>query len=338
MQYLDLDSQKEARLTCNRWSEVGTHGLFHTIYFAPRSDIISIFKEITEKPTLAAKIKELVYDARLFWAYIAEPVVYANAFNRHFSELAADSDDNDGWPDVASDDQSDHDSDSSDSGDGSSWSFDDDDCPTGPPWRTDVQFAVQNLRDSRLQYMTFLEEQTTILTSGQDMDALWTGLKRLPNLTKVSILDKFEHPLDHQPFLWGQHDHEKYDLWSHQSFGYAVAPSTWHEAEMARLQDPRPHAKAARSQGRRGEIDPTPIKDFPWDFRGIHNLFTAIAEYVPRLAELYVGCQESCLSAEVYAEDTRMSLWKQIAPRLMALKADCQNGLDFDKNGLVRNL
>ena len=331
LQYLDLDSKKEARLTCNRWSEVGAHELFRTIYFAPRSDIISIFKEITGKPTLAANITELVYDARLFWAYIPEPMVYANAFNKHWSELAALSDDGDKWSDVASD------VDSSGNVDGSGWDEFDDDYPIRPPSRTDVQFAIQFLRNSRLQYMAFLEEQTTILTSGQDMVALCTGLKRLPNLTKVSILDKFQHPLDYQPFVWDQHEYEKYYLWYHESFEYAVAPSTWHEAEMARLQDPRPHAKA-RYQGRNNEIDPTPIKDFPWDFRGLHTLFMAIAEYVPRLAELYVGCQNSCLSAEVYAEDTRMSLWKQIAPRLEALKADCQYGLDFDMKGLVRNL
>ena len=320
LQYLDRDSKKEARLTCNRWSEVGAHRLFHTVYFAPRSDILSIFKEITEKPTIAANITELVYDARLFWAYIAEPMVYANAFNQHISQLAADShsDDSDEWSHVDSDDQSDHDSDSSENGDGPGWSVYDHDCPFGPPSRTDVQYAIQTVRNSRLQYIAFLEEQTAILTSGQDMVALCTGLKQLPNLTKVSVLDKFEHPLDYQPFLWGQHVHEKYDLWSHQSFRQAVAPSTWN--------------------GRRHGIDPTSTKDFSWDFRGIHNLFTAIAEYVPRLAGLYVGCQKSCLSAEVYAEDTRMSLWKQIAPRLMALKADCHYDSNFDKNGLVRNL
>ena len=81
---LDTPSLKEARLTCRRWRDAGAHGLFHRVYFAPRKDIMDIFGKVTSNPAFASNIKELVYDARLYWGHMTEYGMYARAYERGY--------------------------------------------------------------------------------------------------------------------------------------------------------------------------------------------------------------------------------------------------------------
>lgn len=77
---LDIPSLKDARLTCRRWREAGAYGLFDRVYFAPRKDIMDIFATITSNPAFASNIRELVYDARLYWGHMTEYDMYARAY------------------------------------------------------------------------------------------------------------------------------------------------------------------------------------------------------------------------------------------------------------------
>ena len=81
---LDKPSLKNARLTCRRWRGAGAHSLFDRVYFAPRKEIMGIFGEITSNPAFASNIRELVYDARLYWGYMTEYGMYARAYERGY--------------------------------------------------------------------------------------------------------------------------------------------------------------------------------------------------------------------------------------------------------------
>lgn len=86
LRFLPKLSLKTARLTCKKWGEVGARCLFRRIYFAPRKELLDVFIAITQNAAFASNVEVLVYDARLFWPYVAEPEVYSKAHSLDFPE------------------------------------------------------------------------------------------------------------------------------------------------------------------------------------------------------------------------------------------------------------
>ncbi|KAG6986641.1 hypothetical protein G7Y79_00075g099130 [Physcia stellaris] len=169
LRHLDICCLKQARLTCRRWSKTGAYSLFHRIYFAPRKDLMTIFSAITENPAFASNITELVYDATMFWGYIAEPSMYARAFAH-------------GFP----------------------FRFPEDD--VGADFTEDPEPEIdaadeEKLCSSQQRYTALLKEQTSIIDHGQDLDALCAGLTRLPNLNRIWVLDCFLDDVDFNMYI-----------------------------------------------------------------------------------------------------------------------------------------
>ena len=73
-----------------------------------------------------------------------------------------------------------------------------------------------------------LREQRTILDSEQDADLLRTGLARLTNLKRISVLDRFANP-HYQWYI--PNDLQWYQGWTSKNFGFMTLPTRWERAE-----------------------------------------------------------------------------------------------------------
>ena len=199
---LDGKSLKAARLVCQRWGEASAHSLYHRIYFAPRENVMAAFKEITSNPLFANNITEIVYDARLFWAYMAHHSVYDIAHSCGFPNR---------YPDL----------------DGA---FDQFFSPDGNYRFTHVgissripEYRDKRVEESHLRYKAELQKQNSIMASAHDLDDLRFGTQRLFKLNQITVIDRFEHPLDYEPF--SLIDHEWYRSWSAKQFEGTAGPS-----------------------------------------------------------------------------------------------------------------
>lgn len=271
LRWLDVKSLKEARLTCRRWGEAGAHSLYRRLYFAPREDIMKEFTEITNKPAFAANVTEIVYDARMFWSHSATLPVYKKEFRRKFPTRR---------PENESSDESDSDTDS---------------------WSERVsEGSHAELTASHQRYIALLQKQTSIIASGQDLISLCAGMKQLPNLERVSLLDEFMKP-DYSPFLWDDGEFEWYH-WRSIKFTEGIAkPARWQETQFTA----------------------GTLEDHPWDLKGVRNLFQALSLHAPKLKTVLLGCQLSNLSTEIFNTPAVIATLTNSAPQLTILKVDC---------------
>ena len=149
---------------------------------------MDIFSIITDNPAFATNITEMVYDARMFWGHMKEKTVYAAAFRRGFPDRYPENEISD----------------------------DDEDAYSNSPSRLTKTGDFHKFRRSRRQYASVLQEQTSIIEAKLDFNTLCKGLTRLPNLTRISVLDRFKGPLDYDDYLWK--DFDWYRDWSAKSF------------------------------------------------------------------------------------------------------------------------
>ena len=129
-------------------------------------------------------------------------------------------------------------------------------------------------------------------------------MKQLPNLKRIAVLDWFQNP-DYLPFYWDNHEFEWYLRCSSKAHEGIALPTRWSEAD---CEDPEAHYK--------------PINEFPWDFRGINNLLTAIEDGAPQLRHLSFGCQMSNLSPDILLRKGHTKLLRRIASQLISFKMD----------------
>ena len=297
LRWLDLPSLKAARFTCRQWAEAGAYSLFNRLYFAPRHDLMDIFKSITEKPAFAANVTEIVYDARMFWNHMAQRSAYSKKFMREMADR---------YLDLKG---------------GSGVEYDHPDYIAGLLPEEQRRLLEEVLNESLRQYKCRLQEQTSIIASRRDFEVLCAGLERLPKVTQMSVMDRFEHPLDSQPFMWSQH--EWYNKWFSEQHKATARPSRWAEAEYV-------WAEADYSKD--------VMNDYPWDFQGIDNLFEAAILHAPRIEKILIGGQISNLSADLYNTATVANAMAQLAPRLTMLKVDCVLARIADGSVLTRIL
>lgn len=239
---------------------------------------MDIFSNITDNPAFAANITEMVYDARMYWSHMKEKSVYAMAFRRGFPEPYPENDISD--DDVVEAQEAYENSHPSQSKPGNS----------------------VKLRRSRRRYASVLQEQISIIENELDGDTLCKGLARLPNLTRISVLDRFIDPLDYDDYLWK--DFDWYHEWSAKRFEGINPPSRWSEADY--------------------NGDGANLYLHPWDFRGIGKLFEAAFFHAPRLRELFLGCRTSNLSTGIYGLTRVPQNILDLVSRLTALKVHCR--------------
>ncbi len=158
--------------------------------------------------------------------------------------------------------------------------------------------------NSASSYSSLLQEQNVILNDRKDLEALSTGMKRLPNLRRVSVLDWFTAPLDYEPFLWNPSEFQWYHHRSAKPYEDIARPLRWSGAD-------------SRNEGLH-------LKESPWDFRGIKNLLTALSDQGSRLQHLSLGCQMSNLSPEIYTRNEHAKILRDIARKLISFKMDCR--------------
>ena len=67
--------------------ETWGHGIFfRRTYFAPQQEILDLFAKITSDKAFASNVKELIYDARLFWRRFEDPAVFKRAYLKSFPD------------------------------------------------------------------------------------------------------------------------------------------------------------------------------------------------------------------------------------------------------------
>ena len=163
---------------------------------------------------------------------------------------------------------------------------------------------------SSARYAWLLQEQSCIIYAKKDFDVLCKGLARLPNLKRISIVDRYDGPVDYLPYIWTDSEWYFYDEWSakfhidsqwinfqHESF---LPPSRWSD-----VASDDENAKP------------------PWDFRGLEHLLKAALLHAPKLKELLMGCDLSNLSADLFTSEGSARALRKLAPRLTMLRADC---------------
>ena len=75
------------------------------------------------------------------------------------------------------------------------------------------------LRKSMIQYMQFYIEQERILDNCRDKDVLFAGMKQMPNIYRLSIIDQFGKSDDRSSM-----EHSWYDKMT-RSFGCSLTPT-----------------------------------------------------------------------------------------------------------------
>ena len=157
---------------------------------------------------------------------------------------------------------------------------------------------------SASRYSALLREQSVILDEGKDLEILRIGLKQMPHLTRVSVLDLFSSHIDYSPFLWDAFELKWYRKLSAKLCDGIALPTRWSKAD------------------RRGHNRLTALKG--WDFRGVENLLTATKEYAPRVHQLHIGCQYSRLSTVICSRTGSAEALSAIVPKLTSFKLDCR--------------
>lgn len=259
---LDL---KEARLTCVRWSNIGVEGLFQRVYFAPRKDVMQRFADVTGHPIFSRTIKEVVYDGTLFQSRL----INEQTFRKHYEDFVQLPEDDRQALGIATS--------------GTSrklrnfvamvssmfpkfWRTHEELQAT----RTAASIGDQDRNQDMLRefgkYKDFLAEQEEILSDGRDYNILCAGLRRMPQVTRVSLLYRFDFP-DYIPRSETSHD------WYQEQWLSICTPVVW----------PLPWDDRSNIY-----LNDTP-EDRDWDCRGIRHFFQAVSKHCNSVKELQIG-------------------------------------------------
>lgn len=231
LSFLPKADLKSARLTCAHWGRIGAERLFDRVFFAPRKEILEYFKRVSDNPVFSKNITELVYDARLFRKH----KLSYQAFKNFYDSVEEDK----------------QDLEESDRG---AWS----------EHNNQNELYRARVSQSLLQYTLAFYQQNYILEGSHDY-ILCDGLKRMPNIKRVTILDGFSD-LDLVP-----QGSETYSWYNHKSTsgrGPALQPSGW-----------------ANDAEEENDL----LYKYDWDCRGLINLFQAVSTTHLGIKELYIG-------------------------------------------------
>ena len=222
---------KSARLTCSQIARIGAERLFQRIYFAPRKSTIETFINISSNPVFARNVTDLVYDGRLFLPELAHYKSWKKAF-----DLVA--------------------------GDERYWRL-----VPNANWKSTVAEYYESVADSLLCFTRLLEQQQGIFEKKDDYKALCAGLKNLPNITRVIVIDKLSEFEDH---------HSCYHRRSQCEIAVPFLPSSW---------------------------DPYEPRGYGWDARGIQHLIRAVSQHGNHVVQLHIASELSCVPMPIFGMD-----------------------------------
>ena len=303
--HLQTDSLKNARQVCNRWAKAGASRLFRRIYFAPRKDIMEIFKRITSEPAFAVGVTELVYDARLFWRFLAGKRAHRQIIAIARGEASKDK------PESVQESQSASEISSEAICTGMISSIYD--CSS---------FTTRAAKErSYNRYAELFEQQNDILDSGTDFLALCHGLNHLLNLKTVTIQSYFDSESDwvclHDPLPpW-------YLTWSSNFCRHTLSPASYNDCVMAR--------REFLELDYYNVANHNAVIDHPWDWRGVKNCLKALTMRRSSITHLHYGYQGSKLPIQILADSGVSKSLENIAPELHCLNLDANTaGGDTD--------
>ncbi|CAD6585145.1 MAG: hypothetical protein ASARMPREDX12_001915 [Alectoria sarmentosa] len=269
--YLPKADLKSARLTCTRYAHVGAQWLFQRVYFAPSKAAIDTFLNISANPTFARTVTELVYDGRLF---LPELTAY-KPFKEAFDAIIRDEDGEDDGNIAGADQAGDRTQSTNNIGRDTT-------TPSRsmkPLWKTEGDERYHEfLANSLVRYTRLVDQQQSILEDQKDYEALCTGLKNLPNISTVIVLDEFLQCCDWTPLRFDNHS------WYHQR--------SWRET-----------AVLAPSQWPRDINAGDEFTRKKWDIRGIQNLIRAVSVHCQKLKEIHLASESSKAPMTIFEMD-----------------------------------
>ncbi|KAL8793169.1 MAG: hypothetical protein Q9195_004199 [Heterodermia aff. obscurata] len=292
---------------------------------------MEIFTQITSEPAFAVGVKELVYDARLFWGFFAGKQAHYQAIAARIDQMR----------------ESDEDSRSASEGsiaavdDGSSASWEDElesdeeflslseNSPTavdsGSPASDNERSSLMAMAERERSYNRYVElfqQQSDILDSGADYLALCRGMQHLPSLKTVSIQGVFGSGSDfdhlHDPLP------PQYITWSSGFYQDTFGPATEFECRMTRRDILTEHWTEASANA---------FEDHPWDWRGVKNCLKSLAMRRSSITHLHYRGQKSSLPTETLEDSGVSKSLESFAHELTCLKLDCgsacsESGMD----------
>lgn len=164
--------------------------------------------------------------------------------------------------------------------------------------------------ESSARYAWLLQEQSCIIYAEKDFDTLCEGIARLPNLERISVVDRYDGYVDYVPYIWTDLEWGLYQEWSAKFH----SDSQWTKNHHENVLPPSRWSEVAS--------DDEDTKH-PWDFRGMEHLLKAALLHAPKLKELLMGCDVSKLSADLFTSGDSARVLQELAPRLTILRADC---------------
>ena len=234
--YLPKSDLKSARLTCSQIARTGAEWLFQRVYFAPRKSAIETFINIYSNPVFARTVTELIYDGRLFSSEFTTYKSYEEAFDAFMVIQFPDD-----FGDVEQADECCR----------RQLAIDD--------WKsTGAERGLESFADFLACYTRLLEQQQRMFEKKDDYKALCAGLKKLPNITTVIVLDRFSEFCDWVSLRTD--DHSWYHRRSQCEIAVPVPPSSWYIDERS---------------------------EFKWDVRGFQHLIRAVAQHGNHVVQLH---------------------------------------------------
>ena len=211
------------------------------------------FEQITTNPAFCRHVTEVVYDGRLFHKHFLKPKTYHTAYQSYVLEQPEE------WREAILADCKRAEKEIRRKKNGIRGA--------GSELTEGEKIALKavrertyngRLRKSMKEYMKFYIEQERILDNCRDKDVLFAGMKQMPNIYRLSIINQFGKSDDRSSM-----EHSWYDKMTTRSFGCSLTPTQWPKrylisSDMVTVED-------ARLSGR------------PWDCRSIVNILQAAA-------------------------------------------------------------
>ena len=174
------------------------------------------------------------------------------------------------------------------------------------------------------KYIERFKHQKETLDSGLSFGVLCQGLKKLPNLRMVSILEGFCTPMNlteiHEPIPYW------YELWSARVWGDILPQMSW---------DLCSQMVGKIEEGEAENTVDNPLNGCIGDLRGIANCVKAVALHSPGITHLQYGFQFSHIPFTTLNDTTIGTSLKTIARNLDCLKLDISANRDENRESFV---
>lgn len=228
---------------------------------------MDLFRNIISEPAFAAGVTELVYDSTLFWEGMTDLHTHTAVlarFDRQCDDAESDDDDDPDDEDYVDEDY------------------------VNKTSQDEVDKTLEGAQDyhraaelSHQRYTELFAQQKEILDNGFDFQLLCQGLRKLPGLKSVSILDA---PEMHNDFVkpcstitdW--YNEWCLAIWESDSM---FPPTAW--VGWCHMLDKYLVSESNAVQ----EM----IANQPWDWRGVANCLKAIALHSSSLVHLHIGTE-----------------------------------------------